>query len=156
MTKKSFSYTLLSLIFFSCTAEKINLSPIGNSISEETIASTIYTLSEKKDLVIYSSEITNLISTFPKFRNDAVNLEVKNLKTHLKNYIGALESYNNTGLFKANRKYEQSYRNLQKLRKFLNSDDDEVLNRYLVRIKTSMSHLNNVIPKDSLNATLKN
>jgi hypothetical protein len=156
MIKKSFSYAILSLIFFSCAAENINLSPIGSSISKEKITSSTYTLSEKKELVIHSSEITNLISTFPKFQNDAVNLEVKNLKTHLKNYIGALESYNNIGLYKANRKYEQSYPKLQKLRKLLNSNDDDVLNRYLVRIKTNMTRLQNVIPKDSVNTTLKN
>ncbi|MEC5157439.1 hypothetical protein [Chryseobacterium sp. MP_3.2] len=154
--KRSISYIGLILIVSSCTAEKINLSPIANSFTQGNMVASTYTLGEKKDLIIYSSEITNLISTFPKFRNNAVNLEIKNLQTHLKDYIGALESYDNSGISRSNRKFEQSYRNLQNLRKNLNGDDDEVLNRYLVKIKTNMSRLNNFIPKDSINATLKN
>lgn len=154
--KRSISYIGLILIASACTAEKINLSPLGNSFTERNVAASAYTSGEKKDLIIYSSEITNLISTFPKFRNYAVNLEVKNLKTHLKDYIGALKSYDNKGISRSNRKFEQSYRKLQNLRKNLNRDDDEVLNRYLVRIKTNMSRLNNLMPEDSINAPLKN
>ena len=107
---------------------------------------------ERKDLIVYSSEITNLISTFPKFRNDAINLEAKILKFQLEEYIGAMEASNANGLFQSRRKFEKSYRKLQKLRKYLNKDDDDILNRYLVRIKTNMSLLDNIIPKDSLSA----
>ncbi len=46
-------------------------------------------------------------------------------------------------------------KNMQKLRKFLNRDEDEVLNRYLVRIKTNMTFLNSTIPQDSV-STFKN
>lgn len=154
--KRSISYIGLVLIVSSCTAEKINLSPLGNSFMQGNMVASTYTLGEKKDLIIYSSEITNLLSTFPKFQNNAVNLEVKNLKTHLKDYIGALESYDHKGISRSNRKFEQSYRNLQNLRKYLNGDDDEVLNRYLVKIKSNISRLNDSLPKDSINATLKN
>lgn len=80
---------------------------------------------------------------------------MKILKSSLTGYIDAMESYNMTALFQSQRKFEKSYRKLQKLRKYLNSDEDGVLSRYLVRIKTNISQLDNLIPKDSLSTTQK-
>ena len=112
-------------------------------------SSEIYSYSERKNLIVYSSEISNLITSFPKFKNDAVNEEVGKLKYYLKDYIGAMEAYNMNGLNTAQRNFEKSYKKLQKLRKYLNKDDDQVLNRYLVRIKTNMTFLESNISKDS-------
>ena len=145
MRKLNFGYTLLLLIALSCSAEKINLSPIGTMSS----SSEIYSYSERKNLIVYSSEISNLITSFPKFKNDAVNEEVGKLKYYLKDYIGAMEAYNMNGLNTSQRNFEKSYKKLQKLRKYLNKDDDQVLNRYLVRIKTNMTFLESNISKDS-------
>ena len=155
MINLKFKNLLLLLLITSCSAENINLSPAGNFSGQNSDLS-IYKLDDKKALIIYSSEITNLISSFPKFKNDAVNSEVKILKIHLKEYIDAMEAYNSVGLLQARRKFEKSYRKLQKLRKFLNADEDGVLNRYLVRIKTNISQLDNLIPKDSLSTTTIN
>ena len=152
MIKSSCRYVLLLLLITSCSAEKINLSPVSNSLSQNS-ENPSYKFSDRKDLIVYSSEITNLISSFPKFQNDAVNLEVGHLKNHLTHYIDALEMYNMTTLFQSHRKFENSYRKLQKLRKYLNKDDDDVLNRYLVRIKTNMSLLDNISTKDSLSTS---
>ena len=149
MLKRLIQYLFILLIALSCSAEKINLSPIGNSILENGEGTSIYTYNERKNLIVYSSEISNLISSFPKFRNDAVNSEVSKLKYHLKDYIGSMESYNMNGLDTAQRNFEKSYKKLQKLRKYLNKDDDQVLNRYLVRIKTNMTFLESSITKDS-------
>lgn len=145
MRKSNFYYILLLLLAASCSAEKINLSPIGTMSS----SSEIYSYSERKNLIVYSSEISNLITSFPKFKNDAINEEVGKLKYYLKDYIGAMESYNMNGLNTAQRNFEKSYKKLQKLRKYLNKDDDQVLNRYLVRIKTNMTFLESNISKDS-------
>lgn len=154
MIKLSFSYILIFCLLLSCTADKINLSPVGNSLDSNNTGS--YSFSERKNLILYSSEITNLVSSFPKFRNEAVNAEVKVLKYHLKDYIGAMEAYNINGLNIAQRNFEKSYKKLQKLRKFLNPDEDQVLNRYLVRIKTNMTLLASDIPKDSTSIFPKN
>lgn len=143
------------LFALSCSVEKINLSPVSATVSGEPSQNLTYSLSERKNLIFYSSEITNLIATFPKFRSDAVNKEVTNLKYQLKDYIGAMAEFNSKGLETSEKKFENSYKKLQKLRKFLNKDEDEVLNRYLVRIKTNISLLNSNIPKDSL-STFKN
>ena len=153
MIKLKFSYILLLLIGISCSSEKINLSPIGDTIIDTTGKRTSYTLEERKNIIFYSSEITNLIASFPKFRNEAVNKEVLNLKYYLKDYIGAMEEFNKKGLISSQKKFENSYKKLQNLRKYLNKEDDEVLNRYLVRIKISMSNLNSNISKDSLSTT---
>ena len=145
MRKSNFCYILLLLLAVSCSAEKINLSPIGTMSS----SSEIYSYSERKNLIVYSSEISNLITSFPKFKNDAVIEEVGKLKYYLKDYIGAMEAYNMNGLNTSQRNFEKSYKKLQKLRKYLNKDDDQVLNRYLVRIKTNMTFLESNISKDS-------
>lgn len=155
MIKLKFSYLLLFLFLLSCSVEKINLSPVSSAGSAESRTGRTYTLEEKTNLIFYASELTNLMGSFPKFRNDAVNKEVKNLKYHLKDHIGAMEEFNLKGLETSQIKFETSYKKLQKLRKYLNCEDDEVLNRYLVRLKTNMSLLNSNIPKDSL-STSKN
>ena len=156
MSKRNLGYILLFFFGLSCSADKINLSPVGNSIQDNTEADKSYTYSESKNLIAYSSEITNLISSFPKFRNVAVNSEIVNLKTHLKDYIGAMEAHNLSALNNSQRKFEKSYKNLQKLRPYLNSDDDKILNRYLVRIKTNMALLESNITKDAPNTSQKN
>lgn len=61
-----------------------------------------------------------------------------------------MQEYDVKNLDKAERQFESSYKKLQKLRKFLSKDEDEVLNRYLVRIKINMSQMNSNIPHDSL------
>lgn len=149
MIKTKFSYFLLLLLFLSCSVEKINLSPVSERFADSADKKMNYSLTERKNLIFYSSEITGLIGSFPRFRNDAVNKEVVNLKYHLKDYISAMEEYNINGLNNAHRKFEKSYKKLQKLRRYLNQDEDEVLNRYLVRIKINMSHLNSNIPKNT-------
>ena len=156
MAKLNLSFVLLLLLLSSCSVEKMNLSPIGDNASQLSESPIPYSFDEKKILIVHSSEITNLISTFPKLRNDAVNAEVSNLKFHLKEYIIAMKSYNLIQMDSSHRKFEKSYRKLQNLRKYLNRDDDEVLNRYLVSIKTSMTLINNNIPQDSISASPKN
>ncbi|KIA89426.1 hypothetical protein [Kaistella jeonii] len=148
MIKLKFRYILLLLLTLSCSTEKINLSPVSDSMSKNSGKTFNYTLEQRKNLIFYSSEITNLIASFPKFGNEAVNKEVLNLKYHLKDYIGAMEESNLNNLANSQRKFEKSYKKLQHLRKFLKKQDDEVLNRYLVRIKINMSFLNsNISPK---------
>ncbi len=155
MSRLRFFYTSSLLVFslVSCSVEKLNLSPVNDAVVDAKLNAVPYT--QRKGLILYSSEITGLISSFPKLRNDAVNSEVGNLKYHLKDYIGAMEAYNINGMNSAQRKFEKSYKKIQKLRTYLNSEDDQVLNRYLVRIKTNMTLLESNFPKDSLNIPIK-
>ncbi|WP_304343469.1 hypothetical protein [Chryseobacterium koreense] len=157
MAKFNLGFSFIIVFAVSCSIEKVNLSPVTeSSLTTQGQSKTIQTdYGTKKNLIVYSSEISNLIATFPKFKNEAVNKEVANLKFHLKEYIGAMEAYNINGLDRSYRKYEQSYKKIQSLRKYLKPDDDQVLNRYLVRIKTNISLLESYFPKDSL-SSIKN
>lgn len=155
MAKFNIGFSFIIVLAVSCSIEKVNLSPVTESfLTGQGQSKTIQTgYSTKKNLIIYSSEISNLIATFPKFKNEAVNKEVANLKYHLKEYIGAMEAYNINGLDRSYRKYEQSYKKIQSLRKHLKPDEDQVLNRYLVRIKTNITLLESNFPKDSLSSS---
>lgn len=145
MIKRLAFYIFFITIVASCSVEKINLSPVTDGLTDAKVLSEnpYRAYDEKTNHIVYSSEITSLISSFPKFRNDAVNKEVGELKIQLKEYITAMDAYNVNAREKSYHKYEKSYKKLQGLRKFLNSDEDQVLNRYLVRIKTNMSFLEN-------------
>lgn len=142
---KNFLVLSLLMMVVSCTSEKINLSPVSSIFSSQDTKEESQTLEKKFDTasqrIFRSSEISNLISTFPKFKNDGVNLEVSKLKSYLKVYLQADADYNKSAKEKALNNFENSYKKIQRLRKFLNSDDDDVLNRYLVRIKTNMALL---------------
>lgn len=120
----------------SCSVEKINLSPLSGNLADTSSPSSV--LRTRPEQNVSAAELSNLIASFPKFRNDAVNTEVIHLKGHLRNYIYALDEYNLVERNKALRNFEKSYKNLQKLRKFLNRDEDEVINRYLVKLKKNV------------------
>lgn len=148
MRRLLFLGTLL-LITSSCATEKLNLSPLSNtfssdskSVDSEDSKSISINITEN----VNASEITNLITTFPKFTNSAVNNEVITLKYTLQNYLYAIAAGNTSGKNKTIKNLEKSYKNIQKLRRYLKKDEDEVLNRYLVRLKTNVT-----VIEDSVN-----
>lgn len=143
--KNIFFLGALSAILCSCASEKYQSSPLTfnlNRESAETDNSRISGNTVAKN--VYASEITNLISSFPKFRNDAVNKEIIQLKISLQDYLYAIESYNLNAKSKAFRNFEKSYKNIQALRRYLSPDENMVVNRYLVRLKTNLSALESV------------
>jgi len=142
MDKKIFFCCCTILTMMSCNTEKINLSPVTdnyNDITGEKYKITSYT--ERANQINYMSEITNLLSSFPKFTNDAVNIEISKLKEYLNGYIGGMQSYDLRNMEKSYNNYQRSYKKLQKLKPYLNQDEADILNRYLVRIKTNMNVL---------------
>ncbi len=150
MKRQYFSGLLLIIIITSCATEKPNVSPLSTSFysearkaEAETSSSFSINISEN----VNASEITNLISTFPKFKNTAVNEEVSTLKYALQNYLYAIDAGNIPGKNKTLKNLEKSYKKIQKLRPYLNKDDDAVLNRYLVRLKTNVTFI-----EDSINS----
>lgn len=142
--RKLFFFGVLLLIITSCATEKLNLSPLSNNFYSETKGSDSdrgakkgFDINIKEN--VNASEISNLISTFPKFKNNGLNEEVTSLKYSLQNYLYAIDANNSAGKNRAVKSFEKSYKKIQKLRQQLNKDDDEVLNRYLVRLKTNIS-----------------
>lgn len=141
--RKLFFFGVL-LIITSCATEKLNLSPLSNNFYSETKGSDSdrgakkgFDINIKEN--VNASEISNLISTFPKFKNNNLNDEVTSLKYSLQNYLYAIDANNSAGKNRAVKSFEKSYKKIQKLRQQLDKDDDEVLNRYLVRLKTNIS-----------------
>ncbi|MDF2932513.1 MAG: hypothetical protein K0R36_1844 [Chryseobacterium sp.] len=149
--KRLYFFGLLILTITSCATEKPNVSPLSNGFyseakkgeSETGINSFSININENAN----AAEITNLISSFPKFKNTAVNEEINSLKYTLQNYLYAIDSGNISGKNKTLKSLEKSYKKIQKLRKYLNKDDDAVLNRYLVRLKTNVTFI-----EDSINS----
>lgn len=138
------------LIITSCATEKPNFSPLSSSFYSDTKGSdsdrgvkSSIEISVKGN--VNASEISNLIATFPNFKNTALNSEITTLKYSLQNYLYAIDVNNPAGKKKAIKDFEKSYKKVQKLRQNLNGDDDEVLNRYLVRLKTNISAVEDYI-----------
>lgn len=142
MVRTGFLSLTFIILFSSCIAEKGNTSPItagfGDGNGNAAAVEKYYENFRKNS---NAAEITNLTSTFPVFNNKTVDKEVNNLKMHLTNYLYAVESFNKHGKQRSLRAVQDSYKKLQFYRKKLTADQDEVMNRYLVRIKTNLSIL---------------
>lgn len=143
MMKKILFYALIiCFTLTNCAVEKFNMSPLNSTISTGNDSGSLESrLGKAMQNNVNAAEITNLISTFPKFRNDGVNLEVSRLKQHLQNYLYAYGAYDINGKNRNLREIERTYKKIQRLRQYLNKDKDEIINRYLVRLKTNLSEL---------------
>lgn len=148
--KKYFKHSafIILITFTSCAAEGYNLSPMSNGLSPSNSNTKVENAEFSLDKNINASEISQLISTFPDFRNDAVDSEISKLKVHLTNYLQATKAYNTRGKERSIEDIEVCYKKLQKLRKFLDADHNEILNRYLVRIKTNISEIETISNSD--------
>ncbi|WP_379965786.1 hypothetical protein [Epilithonimonas sp. UC225_85] len=136
---KSF-YKLLTLIITTAIIGSCSTnSAASEQVHSDLLSDTYAYLSP--EAIVYASSISNLVATFPKFRNDAINREVSSLKVSLSDYLGAVRDFNQSTKHKSLEDFEKYYKKIQKLRKFMTKDDDEVLNRYMVKIKTNINLL---------------
>ena len=151
--KRIFFFGVLIITISSCTTEKPNFSPLSNNFYSETKSpdsdndarSSIEINIEEN---VNAAEISNLTATFPQFKSPALNTEITALKYSLQNYLYAINANNLSGKNKALKGFEKSYKKIQKLRQSLNSDDNEVLNRYLVRLKSNVSAIEDSIKRN--------
>lgn len=143
-TYLKFTYLLITFFLTSCAAEGYNLSPLSNSLSSDNDGIFLEKGEFSIDKNINASEISQLITTFPNFKNDAVDSQVSKLKVHLTDYLQALKANNFIGKQRSLDDIEICYKKIQKLRKFLDIDHNEILNRYLVRIKTNISEIETI------------
>ncbi|MGL6129246.1 hypothetical protein BBI01_21805 [Chryseobacterium artocarpi] len=149
--KRLVFFGVLIILTSSCATEKLNLSPLSNNFYSDTKGSDSDRGSKKSFNInikenVNASEISNIISTFPKFKNNGLNDEITSLKYSLQNYLYAIDANNSAGKSRALKSFEKSYRKIQKQRQSLEKDDDEVLNRYLVRLKTNISVIEDALP----------
>ncbi len=151
--KRLIFFGILTIITASCTTEKPNFSPLSNNFYSEAKGSdsdndTPNSIEMNVKENVNASEISNLTATFPQFKSTALNTEITALKYSLQNYLYAIDASNISGKNKALKDFEKSYKKIQKLRKSLNSDDNEVLNRYLVRLKSNVSAIEDSIKRN--------
>ena len=132
---KLLTITIITAFLGSCSAN----SAASEQVHSDLLSDTYSYLSP--EAIVYASSISNLIATFPKFRNDAVNKEVSSLKVSLSDYLVAVRDFNQSSKHKSLENFEKYYKKIQKLRKFMVKDDEEVLNRYMVKIKTNINLL---------------
>lgn len=128
----------------SCSSEKVTLSPLYDSVADGKPVIDAGITSQSKDRkaeIFYASELVNHLSTMPKFKNDALNREVGVLKHNVKEFVYAVQAYNLAGRERSLANIAKSYRKIQKMRSFLHPDENEVINRYLVRIKSNINNL---------------
>jgi hypothetical protein len=149
--KRLYFFGLLLIIIISCATEKPNVSPLSTSFyseakkAEAEAEASSFSININEN--VNAAEISNLIATFPKFKNTALNEEINTLKYSLQNYLYAIDAGNTSGKNKTLKSLEKSYKKIQKLRSYLTKDDDAVLNRYLVRLKTNVTFI-----EDSINS----
>lgn len=132
---KLLTITIITAFLGSCSTN----SAASEQVHSDLLSDTYAYLSP--EAIVYASSISNLIATFPKFRNDAINREVSSLKVSLSDYLGAVRDFNQNTKHTSLGDFEKYYKKIQKLRKFMTKDDDEVLNRYMVKIKTNINLL---------------
>lgn len=138
----------LIILLTSCSVEKVNLSPLSNNFSNFNTTNTFAESSYKSvQTVGYTSELTNVISEFPVFNHAKLNTEVYKLKLSITDYIYAIKQENHLEKSNAYKKYTDAYKNIQKLKAELSKEELELLNRFLVKIKTNISLI------DSINIT---
>ena len=142
-------YLFIGLLTSSCSVETLNYSSKldkgqdpnsvlgGSHFVEDKITSTEISVEKVK----YVSDLTNIITVFPKFKNSAINNEIKSLKASLQSFIYATTGKKPKEKREAYRDYVKSFKTLQNLKKYMNPDEVELLDRYLARIKSNMNSL---------------
>ena len=131
------------LLLVSCSVEKVSVSPATTLLSEvsyDTFADAADGIETKIEFINYSSEINNAFqNSLISFSKKEVNEEVSALKFTVSEYLYAVKEHNMVGKEKSFFNYEKSYKKLQKLKNKLNPEEQDTLNRFLVKIKTNIT-----------------
>lgn len=143
--KKFISLLVSFFLLTSCSVEKVNLSPLSNSFSNYSTTSHFSENTYKSfQSVDYISEITNTLSEFPIFKNQRINAEVYKMKLYISDYIYAIRQKNSLEENIAYKNYSQTYKNIQNLKTSLSTEELELLNRYLAKIKTNITLIDSI------------
>ncbi|GGP05703.1 hypothetical protein GCM10010992_22840 [Cloacibacterium rupense] len=138
--RKYISLIVISILWTSCSVEKLNLSPLSNSLTSNQ---SVYTISSKTsesiNTINYTSELSNLLSEFPIFSNKTMNAEIYKLKLHITDYLYAIKQKDFISKNDAYELYKKTFVNIQKTKDVLPEDEKELLNRFMAKVKTSVS-----------------
>ena len=131
------------LLLVSCSVEKVSVSPATALLSEvsyDTFTNAADDIETKIEFINYSSELNNAFqNSLISFSKKEVNEEVSALKFTISEYLYAVKEHNTIGKEKSFFNYEKSYKKLQKLKNKLNPEEQDTLNRFLVKIKTNIT-----------------
>lgn len=153
---KYLKISVLLVMLTACSTEQINLLPLSGGWGNHNgfvPSNTIAQYKETTKSIGYASQLSNLLSSLPKFGNEEVDREISLFKNNTNEYLYSWKNNDLIGMEKALDKVKKSYESLYLLKDKLSKDDGEVLNRYLVRIKTTINMLESedyYTEKDSL------
>lgn len=139
----------ICFLMMSCSVEKVNLSPTTSALSDTKNISPqrlSKDINHNIDFIKYSSEITNTLSLRNDFSNKEVNKTFADLKFNITEYIYAIREHNTVGKEKAYYNYENSYKKIQKQKSKLTPENQEILNRILVNVKTNLNLISSLHP----------
>lgn len=130
-----FLYICILKCAISCSIDRGNISTINGANFVDVPFYFYENAKEQSDVIYYCSELTNLLCTFPKTKNKAINKEITNLKNNVNDYIYASQKNDTGAQSKALSNIENLYKNIQHLKKGSYLEKDGILNAYLVKIK---------------------
>lgn len=130
---------LLSMIIVSCSTEKIAfLSEIG---SKQNLIDFQKDISQNINKVNYMSELSDIVSYMPEFKNEKINKVIEKTKFDITDYVYAIREYNRVGEERSFDRLQSDFKKLTKFKNLMSEDEYEVLMRYLVKIKSNISLL---------------
>jgi len=150
ISKHYIGFVIISnLLNISCSAETLNPvyradnDQMQNSLAgEHKSLERNYNKKIPAEKVKYISDISEIISFFPNFHSHDIDTEIRELRVALQYYIYSTIDGDNNRKKNSYKDYAKSYNQLQKLKEQLDRDEDvELINQYLIRIKTSVNSL---------------
>ncbi len=138
---------ILNIVVFSCASEGYSSSPLSNAFTTEAAVHVDQESLFSNFIIenINASELSKLISTFPSFKKDNLDKEITYMKANLQTYLFAIESGNRVAKDKSLTNFEKRYKKIQNLKKTLSPDQEDLLNSYLVRVKTNISEIEAIV-----------
>ena len=91
------------------------------------------------ELIKYTAELTNTTAEIPTFKNEALNNEVSILKQNVEQYVNAIKLKNKIAKKNAYKNYQTTYKKIQVTKNQASPEEQELLNRFLVKIKTDIA-----------------
>lgn len=139
MVKKLILFILLSVIIVSCSAEKIAF--FSETNSKQNLINFQKDVSQNVNKVNYMSELSDIVSYIPEFKNEKLNKVIEKTKFDITDYVYAIREYNRVGEERSFDRLQSDFKKLTKFKNLMSEDEYEVLMRYLVKIKSNISLL---------------
>ncbi|MDY3316177.1 hypothetical protein PG630_02490 [Riemerella anatipestifer] len=149
MLKNIFLFIFATFLVVSCSVEQVNLSPFSQEIVSKgqvkvSYDTVVMNAGVSLDQVKYASELSTAADKLPRFSDSAINEHIDSIKFNVSEYLYALREHNENRKVRTLNGLQKSYKKLQRLRKKLSLEEDEMLNFYLVKIKTNITLLESI------------